>query len=67
MKTISTLIAVALLASTPALAQTGAKDNAAIKSAHTVNDGTARRGANSFTEVRRARTSRSPASQTFRR
>ena len=51
MKTISTLVGVALLASAPALAQTGAKDNAAIKSAHTVNDGAARRGANSFTEA----------------
>ncbi len=51
MKTTSTVIGIALLASAPALAQTGAKDNAAIKSGHTINDGTARRGANSFTEA----------------
>ncbi len=44
------LLGVAVLAS-PALAQTGtAKDNQAVKSAHTVNDGAARRGANSFTQ-----------------
>lgn len=51
MKIISTAVGVALLASAPVLAQAGAKDNAAIKSAHTVNDGAARRGANSFTEA----------------
>lgn len=50
MKIISTLVGAAVLVSAPALAQSGAKDNAAIKSAHTVNDGTARRGANSFTQ-----------------
>lgn len=33
-----------------AQAQTGAKPNVAIKTAHTVDDGTASRGANSFTE-----------------
>lgn len=44
------LLGAAVLA-TPAFAQTGAaKDNPAVKSAHTVNDGTARRGANSFTQ-----------------
>lgn len=47
----SMLAGVAVLA-TPALAQTGtAKDNRAIKQAHTVNDGAARRGANSFTQA----------------
>lgn len=50
MKTTSILTGVALLISAPALAQAGAKDNAAIKSAHTVNEGAASRGANSFTE-----------------
>jgi putative membrane protein len=49
--TLSILTGVALLASAPALAQTGAKSNAAIKSAHDVNDGAAARGANSFTET----------------
>ncbi|WP_426265421.1 hypothetical protein [Sphingomonas sp. PWP1-2] len=45
------LIGSALLA-TPALAQTApAKNNAAIKDVHTVDDGSARRGANSFTQV----------------
>jgi len=45
------LLGAALLAS-PALAQTApAKNNAAIKTAHTVDDGQARRGANSFTQA----------------
>jgi hypothetical protein len=43
------LLGAALLA-TPALAQT-AKNNAAIKTAHTVDDGSARHGANSFTQA----------------
>lgn len=44
------LLGMAVLA-TPALAQSGtAKDNQAVKTAHTVNDGAARRGANSFTQ-----------------
>src|SRR4051812_42831333 len=50
---ISTTLALgaALLAS-PVLAQnTPAKNNAAIKDVHTVNDGSARRGANSFTQA----------------
>jgi hypothetical protein len=51
MKIQSILMGVALLAGAPALAQAGAKDNAAIKSVHTINDGTSRRGANSFTEA----------------
>lgn len=45
------LLGTALLA-TPALAQTApAKNNVAIKTAHTVNDGGSRRGANSFTQA----------------
>lgn len=44
----ATALGVAMAA--PALARVGAKNNAAIKSAHTVNDGGARTGANSFTE-----------------
>lgn len=51
MRTTSTFIGVALLFSAPVLAQAGAKDNAAIKSAHTVNEGAASRGANSFTQT----------------
>jgi len=51
MKTIPPFIGVALLISAPALAQAGAKDNAAVKSAHTVNEGAASRGANSFTQT----------------
>ena len=44
------LLGCAVLAS-PALASTApAKNNAAIKTAHTVDDGNARRGANSFTQ-----------------
>ncbi|MBA2934524.1 hypothetical protein HZF05_10495 [Sphingomonas sp. CGMCC 1.13654] len=39
-----------LLIAVPAQAQTGAKPNAAIKTAHTVDDGTVSRGANSVTE-----------------
>ena len=51
MKTIGSALALAALtAAAPALAQTGAKNNAALKTAHTVNDGGARAGANSFTE-----------------
>ncbi|TPG52940.1 hypothetical protein [Sphingomonas glacialis] len=45
------LLGTALLAA-PALAQTGpAKSNAAIKTAHTVDDGASRGGANSFTQA----------------
>ena len=41
----------AAIMASPALAQTApAKNNAAIKNVHTVNDGGSRRGANSFTE-----------------
>ena len=48
---ITGLIAAALLTG-PVLAQTGtAKDNSAVKTMHTVNDGAARKGANSFTET----------------
>lgn len=43
------LLGTGLAMATPALAQDGAKDNAAIKDVHTVNDGGARSGANSFT------------------
>lgn len=47
---IPALMAVILVAG-PVLAQTGpAKDNSVAKTAHTVNDGGAREGANSFTE-----------------
>lgn len=45
------LLGAALLAA-PALAQTApAKNNTAIKDAHTVNDGRAQSGANSFTQA----------------
>ncbi|MDQ2762389.1 MAG: hypothetical protein M3Y22_02505 [Pseudomonadota bacterium] len=45
------LIGAALTASAPVLAQTTpAKNNSAIKDVHTVNDGMARSGANSFTQ-----------------
>jgi len=45
------LLGLAMIA-TPALAQTApAKNNAAIKHAHTVNDGAAQHGANSFTQA----------------
>ncbi len=48
---IRAVAATALLA-LPVLAQAGpAKDNSAVKTAHTVNDGGAREGANSFTEA----------------
>lgn len=49
----TTLLLVAALGlAAPALAQNGpAKNNAAIKSTHTVNDGAARSGANSFTQA----------------
>ncbi len=51
MTKIGTAIAIAALAiGAPALAQNGAKNNAALKTAHTVNDGGARNGANSFTQ-----------------
>lgn len=51
MRKIGTALALAGLAiAAPALAQTGAKNNAAIKTAHTVNDDGARAGANSFTQ-----------------
>ena len=51
MKTLATTLAVAAVAiAAPALAQADAKNNAAIKTAHTVNDGGARTGANSFTQ-----------------
>ncbi|UAK25685.1 hypothetical protein [Sphingomonas nostoxanthinifaciens] len=44
------LLGTAILAA-PALAQTApAKNNSAIKTAHTVDDGSSRRGANSFTQ-----------------
>jgi uncharacterized heparinase superfamily protein len=49
MKTIICLCAAALV-TIPAVAQPGAKSNAAIKTVHTVDDGSASRGANSFTE-----------------
>ncbi|MDQ2762769.1 MAG: hypothetical protein M3Y22_04575 [Pseudomonadota bacterium] len=42
----------AALVAAPALAQTGpAKNNSALKTAHTVDDGGARNGANSFTQA----------------
>uniref|UniRef100_UPI0035CBE1BD hypothetical protein n=1 Tax=uncultured Sphingomonas sp. TaxID=158754 RepID=UPI0035CBE1BD len=48
--TTAMLLGTAILA-TPALAQPApAKNNAAIKTAHTVDDGGSRRGANSFTQ-----------------
>ena len=51
MKKIGSALALATLTvAAPALAQTGAKNNAALKTAHTVNDGGARAGANSFTQ-----------------
>ena len=46
------LLLAATLMAAPAIAQTApAKNNAAIKTAHTVDDGAARRGANSFTQA----------------
>jgi len=49
---ISTLLLALALTATPALAQTApAKNNAALKPVHTLNDGGARLGANSFTEA----------------
>ena len=52
MKKIGTALAMAALAITaPTMAQTGAKNNAALKTAHTVDDGGARNGANSFTQA----------------
>ena len=51
MKKLGTALALAaVVVAAPALAQTGAKNNAAVKTAHTVNDGGARTGANSFTQ-----------------
>lgn len=48
----SLVIGAALAASAPTWAQNApAKNNAAIKEAHTVDDGAARRGANSFTHA----------------
>ena len=41
----------AIVCAMPALAQPAAKDNAALKSRHTVDDGKAREGANSFTHA----------------
>lgn len=52
MRISTTILLGAALFAAPALAQTApAKNNAAIKTAHTVNDGQARRGANSFTQA----------------
>lgn len=46
------LLGAALAAASPVLAQNApAKNNAAIKQVHTVNDGQARNGANSFTQA----------------
>jgi hypothetical protein len=46
------LVTAALSAATPLLAQSGpAKNNSAIKTVHTVNDGQAQSGANSFTQA----------------
>jgi putative membrane protein len=47
----SILLGAALLSGAPAPARTDAKSNAAIKPTHPVNDGSATRGANSFTEA----------------
>lgn len=52
MRISTTILLGAALLATPVLAQTApAKNNAAIKTAHTVDDGGARRGANSFTQA----------------
>lgn len=51
MRIAHTLLIGAALLATPALAQAPAKNNAAVKTAHTVDDGAARRGANSFTQA----------------
>lgn len=52
MKIISTLLLGAAIVAAPALAQNApAKNNTAVKTAHTVNDGDARNGANSFTQA----------------
>ena len=51
MRIVTTLLLGAAFIAAPALAQTApAKDNEAIKTAHTVDDGGSRRGANSFTQ-----------------
>ena len=52
MRISATLLVGAAFLAAPALAQTApAKNNAAVKHAHTVDDGGARRGANSFTQA----------------
>lgn len=52
MRITTTILLGAALLAAPALAQTApAKNNAGIKTAHTVDDGQARRGANSFTQA----------------
>lgn len=52
MRITTTILLGAALVAAPALAQTApAKNNAAIKHAHTVDDGSSRRGANSFTQA----------------
>jgi putative membrane protein len=51
-KTIRIAAALSTLAlAFPAVAQPAAKNNSAVKTAHTVDDGGARKGANSFTEA----------------
>ena len=48
----TTILLAAAFLTPPALAQTApAKNNTAVKDVHTVNDGKAQRGANSFTEA----------------
>jgi putative membrane protein len=52
MKTMSIAAALSTLAlAVPAIAQPAAKNNSAVKTAHTVDEGGARKGANSFTEA----------------
>jgi hypothetical protein len=53
MRILTMIIAAAAMGvATPVLAQNApAKDNSAIKTAHTINDGQAQRGANSFTQA----------------
>jgi putative membrane protein len=52
MRISTTFLIGAAIVAAPAVAQTApAKNNAAIKSAHTVDDGGSRRGANSFTQA----------------
>ena len=51
MRILTTMLLGTVVLAAPVLAQNApAKNNAAIKTAHTVDDGGARRGANSFTE-----------------